>query len=152
MSRWIVILVVIFCCISIANADVASQEDARFEQGQSKAAAGDIPGALSIYASLTESYPDSHEAHARLGGMQLMDQRYSDAIKSFQQAITHGDSGARSFIGMGMAYLHMGQYGAARGAFVEAQTRSAAARSDIADIIRWIDNRDSTAAAHQLPR
>ena len=149
MTRWMCIFfsAFAFCYVSIANADVASQEDVRFEQGQIKAAAGDIRGALAIYASLTVSYPASYEAHARLGGMQLMDQRYADAIKSFQQAITHGDSGARAFIGMGMAYLHMGQFGPARGAFVEAQSRGATARSDVAEIIRWIDKRDSTAAA-----
>lgn len=152
MTRWMFVFVFAFCCVSIVNADVASRNDVRFEEGQNKAAAGDIPGALSVYASLTESYPDSYEAHARLGGMQLIDQRYPDAVKSFQKAIAHGDSGARSFIGMGMAYLHMGQFGPARGAFVEAQARGSAGRPDIADIIRWIDERERTTAAHQLPR
>ncbi len=74
--------------------------------------------------------------------MQLLDQRYSDAVKSFQRAITLGDDGTRSFIGMGMAYLHMGQLGPARAAFVEAKSRGAANPQDVDGIIAWIDNRD----------
>jgi Flp pilus assembly protein TadD len=152
MSRLMFVFAVVFCCVSIATGQAGPPGDARFDEGQNKAASGDVRGALAVYASLTQTYPDSYEAHARLGGMQLMDQRYADAVKSFQQAITHGDKGTRSFIGMGMAYLHMGQFGPARGAFVEAQARGAGERPDIAGIITWIDSRDSAPTAHQVPR
>jgi hypothetical protein len=75
--------------------------------------------------------------------MQLLDQRYSDAVKSFQRAISLGGQGTRSFIGMGMAYLHMGQMGPARGAFVEAKARGTGDSKDIDHIIAWIDQRNS---------
>ena len=78
--------------------------------------------------------------------MQLLDQRYADAVKSFQRAISLGDSEPRSFIGMGMAYLHMAQYGAARAAFVEARSRRTGNTKDIDDIIAWIDTRNPDAA------
>ena len=118
-----------------------AQASGTLADGQQKAAAGDIQGALAIYRELTETQPDSYEAFAHLGGMQLLDQRYSDAVKSFQQAISLGDDGRRSFIGMGMAYLHMGQLGPARAAFVEARDRGTENSADVDGIISWIDSR-----------
>jgi Flp pilus assembly protein TadD len=113
-------------------------------EGQQKAAAGDIQGALTVYRDMTRSHPDSHEAHALLGGMQLLDQHYVEAVQSFQRAISLGDAGTRSFIGMGMAYLHMGQFGPARAAFVEARSRGVQNPADVDQIIAWIDARDPT--------
>jgi tetratricopeptide (TPR) repeat protein len=132
------LLLLSLCCGNPALA----QTDATLAEGQRKAADGDIQGALAIYEGLTKSQPDSHDAFAHLGGMQLLDQRYADAVKSFQRAISLGESEPRSFIGMGMAYLHMGRFGAARAAFVEAKSRRAGNSDDIDDIIAWIDSRN----------
>jgi Flp pilus assembly protein TadD len=118
------------------------QTDAGLAQGEELAAAGDIKGALQVYEGLTKAQPESSEAYARLGGMQLLDQHYADAVKSFQRAITLGDNGSRSFIGMGMAYLHMGAMGPARAAFVEARSRGVADPKEVDNIIAWIDGRD----------
>ena len=143
MRRLIVLLIcVLAITLSWANIAVA-QTGAAIAQGQEKAAAGDIKGALEVYLEMTRTHPDSYEAHALLGGMQLLDQHYPDAVKSFQRAISLGDAGARSFVGMGMAYLHMGQYGPARAAFVEAKSRGVSADSDVDQIIAWIDKRES---------
>jgi Flp pilus assembly protein TadD len=143
MRRLIFLLIfVLTIALSWANSALA-QTEAAIAQGQEKAAAGDIKGALEVYLEMTRSHPDSYEAHALLGGMQLLDQHYADAVKSFQRAISLGDQGARSFVGMGMAYLHMGQYGPARAAFVEAKSRGVSADSDVDQIIAWIDKRDS---------
>ena len=119
-----------------------AQATSALAEGQQKAAAGDIKGALDIYEALTRSHPESYEAFAHLGGMQLLDQRYADAVHSFQRAVSLGDTQAAPFVGMGMAYLHMGQFGAARAAFVEAKARGTANTADIDGIIAWIDTRD----------
>lgn len=142
MYRFLILLSLIVAgTLGWAGLAVAQTESALAE-GQQKAAAGDIKGALFVYQKLTETHPESPEAFARLGGMQLLDQRYSDAVKSFQRAITLGDQDTRSFVGMGMAYLHMGQLGPARAAFVEAKSRGVDNPSDIDQIIAWIDTRD----------
>ena len=137
-------LIVWLCLVVSAStwsALALAQASGTLADGQQKAAAGDIQGALTIYRELTETQPDSYEAFAHLGGMQLLDQRYSDAVKSFQQAIALGDNGTRSFIGMGMAYLHMGQLGPARAAFVEARARGTEHGADVDSILSWIDSR-----------
>jgi Flp pilus assembly protein TadD len=141
MRRLTVLLsIVLAAALGWSNATLA-EFGKTLAEGQQLAAAGDIKGALSVYEGMTRSHPDSHEAFAQLGGMQLLDQRYADAVESFQRAITLGDDGTRSFIGMGMAYLHLGELGPARAAFVEAKSRGTEHPEDVDDIIRWIDSR-----------
>jgi Flp pilus assembly protein TadD len=141
MGRLTVLLsFVLAAALGWSNATLAELGKALAE-GQQLAAAGDIKGALSIYEGMTRSHPDSYEAFAQLGGMQLLDQRYADAVESFQRAVTLGDKGTRSFIGMGMAYLHLGEMGPARAAFVEAKSRGTEHPAEVDDIIRWIDSR-----------
>jgi len=148
--RRLIVLLICLLAITLSWGNIAlAQTEAAITQGQEKAAAGDIKGALEVYLEMTRSHPDSYEAHALLGGMQLLDQHYSDAVKSFQRAISLGDAGARSFVGMGMAYLHMGQYGPARAAFVEAKSRGVSADSDVDQIIAWIDERETGATEFQ---
>lgn len=143
MQRLIVLLAIMVGAGLIATSFATAQADDPFEIGKAKAARGDIKGALQTYEELAGTHPESAEAFALLGGMQLLDQRYGDAVRSFQQAVSLGDPDARSFIGMGMAYLHLGQLGPARAAFVEAQNRGSARPGDIADIIAWIDRQGS---------
>jgi Flp pilus assembly protein TadD len=140
--RKVIVLLGLLLGVSLAWANLSmAQNDAELSEGQRLAAAGDIQGALATYLSLTEKDPQSSEAFARLGGMQLLDQRYSDAVQSFQNAIALGDPGSRSFIGMGMSYLHMGQLGPARAAFVEARSRGTGNDAEVDNIINWIDTR-----------
>ena len=141
MQRLIMSLGLALAALSWSGLGVA-QATGTLADGQQRAAEGDIKGALAIYQELTESQPESYEAFAHLGGMQLLDQRYADAVKSFQYAVTLGDNGTRSFIGMGMAYLHMGQLGPARAAFVEARSRATESAADVDGIIGWIDSRE----------
>lgn len=145
MQRLIIVLSCILA-ITLGVTNIAfAQAAAAIAEGEKMAAAGDYKGAISVYEKLIQSHPESHEAHAHLGGMQLLEQRYSDAVKSFQRAITLGDEGTGSFIGMGMAYLHMGQMGPARAAFVEARARGLDNPTSVDEIIAWIDSRKPAA-------
>lgn len=147
MQRRIIILLSCLFAATVgwSQVAVAQSANALTAEGERLAAAGDIKGALAAFEALTQAEPESAKAYASLGGMQLLDQRYSDAVQSFQRAITLGDTGTASFIGMGMAYLHMGQLGPARAAFVEAKSRGVENPADIDQIIAWIDTRDSGA-------
>ena len=149
MYRLIFLLI---CSLAIGlgwGNNVLAQNDSDMATGQEMAAAGDVKGALAVYEELTRKNPESAEAFAHLGGMQLLDQRYSEAVQSFQRAITLGDEGTRSFVGMGMAYLHMQQLGPARAAFVEAKSRGSGDSKDIDHIITWIDQRNTGAPGFQ---
>ena len=115
------------------------------DRGAQLAARGDVVGALAVYRDVVQARPDLAEGHARLGGMQLMNQQYADAVHSFQRAVSLGDGSAAPFVGMGMAYLHMGQYGPARAAFDEAKNRGSAHTQDIDRLLSWLDARDPPA-------
>ena len=119
-----------------------ARDDGGLNAGRALAEQGDIAGALEIYRQLVEKRPDWVDAHAHLGGMQLVNQQYQAAVLSFQQAISLGADGRQSFVGMGMAYLHLGQYVAARAAFDEAKARGTDDTDDIDNIISWLDARD----------
>ncbi|MCB1786702.1 MAG: tetratricopeptide repeat protein [Chromatiaceae bacterium] len=119
-----------------------AQSAATLDEGERLAAAGDVQGALGVYETLVKEQPDSHQAFNRLGGMQLASQHYADAVKSFQQAVMLGDPSAGAFIGMGMGYLHMGEYGPARAAFVEAKARGVQNPAEVDSVIEWIDSRE----------
>lgn len=147
MPRLMVLLMIAFSCSLMTTQIATAQNPSLLEDGQAKAAAGDIKGALAVFETMTREQPDSAEAFAHLGGMQLLDQRYRDAVRSFQQAVSLGAEDARAFIGMGMAYLHLGELGPARAALVEAQNRGTARPAEIAELIAWIDQRGAQAAA-----
>ncbi len=140
MRRFTYLIGCLLVCSSVCGGS-ADEFDRALEQGQALAAAGDIAGALAIYQSLSERHPNAHQVFGRLGGMQLLDRRYAAAVRSFQRAITLGDASTRPFIGLGMAYLHLGQPGLARAAFVEARARGLDDPQDIDAIIAWIDAR-----------
>lgn len=109
------------------------------KRGQTLAEQGDVAGAMAAYEKVVAARPEWPDGYASLGGMQLMDQRYGDAVLSFQKAISLGADSRRPFVGMGMAYIHMGQFGPARAAFVEAKARSSGEIDDIDKILNWLD-------------
>jgi tetratricopeptide (TPR) repeat protein len=121
---------------------VQARAESVLDRGQALAEQGDLAGAMAAYQDAVRARPAWGEAHARLGGMQLVNQHYPDAVRSFQQAISLGVADSQPFVGMAMAYLHMGQYGPARAALNEAKARGAAGSQDIDRILTWLDARE----------
>ena len=79
--------------------------------------------------------------------MQLLRQEYRAGVENFQRAIALDPDNADAFIGMALAYLHMGQYGLARASLQEAQRIAPAKREEIEKVLAWIDQR-SPASSH----
>ena len=109
--------------------------------GDRLAATGDYQGAIAIYLKIANEKPDSPEVFVKLAGAQLLGNRHMEAVQNFQRAVSLGDNGARSFLGRGMAYLHLGQFGAARAAFVEARSRGTSNPQEVDRVVAWIDAR-----------
>jgi len=145
MQRLLSIAVVLVAVMVATVGLVQARAEGDLERGQKLAEQGDVVGALAAYQKVVAARPEWPEGHAYLGGMQLMDQRYKDAVLSFQKAISLGAESRRPFIGMGMAYLHMGQFGPARAAFVEAKARSAEKGGEIDKILAWLEAKESEA-------
>ena len=136
---------------ALLTLSATSQAESAFEAGERLAQAGDLDGALAAYQQAVAADPKSAPAQARLGGMFLLKQQYSDAIRTFKTAIALDSGNADAFVGLGMGYLHLGQYDLARAALTEARARKPEKTQQIDEVIAWIDARESGAAKGSHP-
>ncbi|MGD8615288.1 MAG: tetratricopeptide repeat protein [Gammaproteobacteria bacterium] len=131
-------------CVGSAQADGYATGPSELELAQAERLAqqGEIDRALAVYRELSEEAPRSARLHARVGGMLLLKQEYAAAVNRFQTAIgldleNNGDA----FIGLGIAYVHLGQYGPARAALNEARSRKPQAAADLDQLVAWLEGR-----------
>ncbi|QEP41901.1 tetratricopeptide repeat protein [Ectothiorhodospiraceae bacterium BW-2] len=73
---------------------------------------------------------------------QLLNQHYQQAVQSYQSAIRQGEEPGRAFIGMAIAYLHLGQYPLARAALDEARERKPHHSEEIDKLMIWLNGRE----------
>ncbi|MEI7613597.1 MAG: tetratricopeptide repeat protein [Betaproteobacteria bacterium] len=105
--------------VPIAGATAAT-ESALVAQGDRQWAEGQLDNARKSFEKAVADNPRSVEAHMKLGGLMLSRQQYSDAIQTYQKTISLDGNNARAWIGLGMAYLHIGNKELSRAAFNEA--------------------------------
>lgn len=116
--------------------------ETRLGEADRLARAGQVDEALAEYRRLAGTPAEDAALYARMGGMQLMKQDYSGAIESFQTAIgLDGSGNGEAFIGLGIAYLHLGKYGPARAALTEARRIKPEAAADLDHLVVWLDAR-----------
>lgn len=101
--------------------DAANSADAALiAQGNKQWADGRLDDARKSFEQAVAANPRSTEAHMLLGGLLLSGRSYAGAIQTYQRAISFDANNARAWIGLGMAYLHVGQRELSRAAFDEA--------------------------------
>lgn len=115
------------------------------EKGQEQAGQGRLDEALTTLNSAVEQHPESSLAYTRLGGVRVLRQEYSKSIESFQRAIMLDQSNANAFVGLAVAYLHLGQYTHAREALKQAEKLDASKKAEIGKLLAWIDKRSNRA-------
>ncbi|MEW8505177.1 MAG: tetratricopeptide repeat protein [Candidatus Thiodiazotropha sp.] len=103
--------------------------------------AGNLPEAHAILVKAVETDPQSSPAHTRLGGVELLQRNYQSGIKRFQQAIMLDRANADAFVGLAVAYLHLGRYALAREALKEAEQLGPSKQQDIDKVLAWLDQR-----------
>ena len=111
------------------------------EEGQRQLDAGELDQAMLTFQQFVAQNPDSALGYTRLGGVQLLRQDYRAGIESFQRAIALDQDNADAFVGMALAYLHLGQHALARASLQEAQRIAPAKREEIEKVLAWIDQR-----------
>jgi len=118
------------------------------EKSQLQASEGKMDDALATLSHAVEQYPDSSVAYTRLGGVRVLRQEYSLGIKDFQRAIMLDQKNANAFVGLAIAYLHLGQYTHAKGALQEAEKLDPAKKTEIGKLLAYIDKRSSKRGVH----
>lgn len=126
---------------SIPVAQLISQGDSLKDQG-------DFEGAAARYQEAVARDPASAQALFKLGGVQLVQQDYSDSIESFQRSLLLDQENANAFVGMAVAYLHMGSYKLAEAALEEAARIDPGKRKEVEKVQAWIDQRTREEEGH----
>ena len=152
MRTYVVALVAVMLGAGLFQAqgfvDVSSPGE--LSHAQQLAAEGQVDEALAAYLALSASQPDSAMIHSRIGGMYLLKQDYAASITHFQRAIgLDAEGSSEAFIGLGIAYLHQGNYGPARAALGEARRLKPESTADLDALVSWLDaRRSATGVVH----
>jgi Flp pilus assembly protein TadD len=141
----------LFAFLAVISAGLVPAEAAletAFETGLQRADGlareGQVDSALAAYRALSDSQPDSAVVHTRMGGMLLLKRQYAWAIRSFQVAIgLDPENSGEAFVGLGLAYLHLGQYGPASAALTQARRLKPGSAADLDQLVAWLDGRAS---------
>lgn len=114
---------------------------ALIDQSYELTKSGKLEEALNILQEAAEKDPNSSLVHTRMGGVRVLRKEYSAGIKDFQQAIMLDQQNTSAFVGMAVAYLHMGQYSLARASLEEARKIDPSKQTEIDKVMAWIDQR-----------
>ena len=114
------------------------------QQGYEQTVAGNLERAEQTFQRAIGKAPNSSLAYTRLGGVKVLRQEYSAGIKDFQQAIMLDQNNPTAFVGMAVAYLHMGQQSLAKAALHEAMRLDPAKKPEIDKVLAWIEQRGYT--------
>ncbi|MET0068176.1 MAG: tetratricopeptide repeat protein [Candidatus Thiodiazotropha sp.] len=127
---------------STGMCSAGGNEEGLIQQANRQSEAGNLEQAQSLLMQAIEVAPDSTLAYSRLGGIQLLRQEYAPSIDNFQKAIMLDSENADAFIGLSIAYLHMGRYSLAREALHEASRLEPTKKSEINDVLAWLNQRE----------
>ena len=142
-KRLILISALLWVPVAFAGNDI----DALLQKAYTQTEAGRLDQAEQTLQLAISKAPDSSLAYTRLGGVKLLRQEYSAGIQAFQQAIMLDQHNASAFIGMAVAYLHMGEQNLAKAALQEAVRIDPAKQAEIDKVLAWIEQRSYTPAA-----
>ena len=140
MHRLFILSVLLWSQLSFAGNDIA----ALLQKGYEQTEAGQLDQAEQTLQTAVSKAPDSSLAYTRLGGVKVLRQHYSDGVKDFQQAIMLDQNNASAFVGMAVAYLHMGEQGLAKAALQEAMRLDPSKKTEIDKVLAWIEQRAYT--------
>ena len=124
----------------MAQLDQAVISDS-IQQARNALVNGQLEQALNQYQSLASQHPESAEIMEGLGSAQLLNQRYADAISSYQKAVSLGEASGRSFMGMGMAYIHLGMFTKAEASLKETKNRQSSPNENLDQVLNWLEHK-----------
>lgn len=138
MRRSLFFILLLIAGLAQANNEV----DALLQQSYTQTEAGNLDEALQLIQQAITKAPDSSLVYTRLGGLRVLRQEYDEGIKDFQKAIMLDQNNATAFVGMAVAYLHMGQHSLAKAALNEAARLDPTKQPEIDKVLAWIAQRD----------
>jgi tetratricopeptide (TPR) repeat protein len=142
MRRLITYLFAISCSLGGFKSALAQESvEKLITDAQLFSESGDLSQAHAKLMKAIETDPQSSFAYTRLGGVELLQRDYLSGIKRFHQAIRLERNNADAFVGLAIAYLHLGRYTLAREALKEAEKLGPSKQQDIKKLMAWLDQR-----------
>lgn len=129
--------------LALAGNDI----EALLQKGYEQTEAGQLDQAEQTLQRAINIAPDSSLAYTRLGGVKVLAQQYSAGIQDFQQAIMLDQNNATAFVGMAVAYLHMGDQNLAKAALQEAVRLDPTKKAEIDKVLGLIEQRSTSPTA-----
>jgi tetratricopeptide (TPR) repeat protein len=114
------------------------------KQGDELYASGEIKSALIYYEKAVKQNPDSSQNWFKLARTQMLDQQNLASVDSFKKSITLDNTNALAFVGMAIAYLHLGKYNHAKAALEEAARIDPARQAEVDKVLLQINHRLNT--------
>ncbi|MES9923571.1 MAG: tetratricopeptide repeat protein [Candidatus Thiodiazotropha endolucinida] len=139
--QFIYLLTVLFSMGCFSTVIAQESVEQLIADAQTLSESGNLEDAHAILVKAVETDPQSSHAHTRLGGVELLQRDYKSGIKRFQQAIMLDRNNADAFVGLAVAYLHLGRYALAREALKEAEQLGPSKQQDIDKVLAWLDQR-----------
>lgn len=118
--RGLFVMLVLITALGANFVAMATTAQEAIEAGNAHWTAGDLDAALASYQQAATSDENSVDARLKLAGVRMARHEYRHAVEAFQAAASINPSDAKPFIGMGIAYLHLGQDSLAYAALTEA--------------------------------
>ena len=139
MLNRIVTLIIfsLFSSFCYASADAKSS----LEEGDRLYQAGNVKEALGFYEKAVKENPDSSTIWFKLARTQMLNSQNAASVKSYQKSITLDNSNALAFIGMAIAYLHIGQYNHAKASLSEAARIDPSKKAEVDKVLMQIENK-----------
>ncbi|MDX2504020.1 MAG: tetratricopeptide repeat protein [Gammaproteobacteria bacterium] len=122
-------------CLASSNAINSLQE------GDKLYADGNIKDALGYFEKAVQENPDSSESWFKLARTQMLNNRYSDSVKSYQKTISIDQNNALAFVGMAISYMHMGLYNHAKASFNEASRIDPSKKAEVGKVMQKIEKK-----------
>jgi len=121
MGEWTaIVLAALLGATGAVAADAGAPDAALVADGYRQWEQGRLEEARKSFEQAIAANPRSVEAHLKLGGLLLANQRYAEAIPVYQRLISLDANNAKAWIALGLAYRHANQTELARAAFAEA--------------------------------
>ena len=133
--------------VAAVSAQASSSAQELVESGNAQWTAGDLDAALASYEQAVTADERSVDARLKLAGVRMARHEYRHAVEAFQAAASINPNDAKPFIGLGIAYLHLGQDSLAHAALTEAVRLDPARRDQLQPLLARIEARLDQPAA-----
>lgn len=133
----------LFAVLSLFQTSVLAGEidfQQYLKQGDQALSSGQLNEAFTAFSKAAALQSESEVIQQRLGTINLLKGRYRSSIQHFHKTLGFNEKNIKAFIGLGLAYLHIGQYPLAKAALQDARQYSDS-KNDIDLIIKWLENK-----------